>query len=73
MQINNYSGTKCPKCGITSFEVVEDKPTKSNFKFNYIRCSSCKTFLSALEHYNIGNTLNRLAIALKINLDEIKY
>lgn len=73
MPKNNYSGTRCPKCENTSFEMVEDTPTKSEFKLNYIRCSSCKTFISVLEHFNIGNTLNRLAIALKINLDEIKY
>ena len=73
MITENYSGTKCPKCENTSFETINDTPTHSEFKLTYIRCTSCKTFISCLEHYNIGNTLNRLAIALNINLDEIKY
>jgi len=46
----NISGTKCPKCGHTSFELVRDCPTNSNHDMYYIRCSSfsCHTFLHAI-------------------------
>lgn len=50
MAITNYSGTKCPKCEKTSFEMVEGAPTNSTYKYFYIRCSSCKTFLSVVEY-----------------------
>lgn len=47
MHIANHSGTKCPKCEKSNFELVEDFPTHSNFKHYYMRCSFCKTFLAA--------------------------
>ncbi len=45
----NYSGTKCPKCEKSIFDLVEDSPNNSNYKYFYLRCSSCKTFLHAFE------------------------
>lgn len=60
MDIPNHSGTKCPKCDKSNFELVEDFPTKAAFKMYYIRCSSCKTFLQALPFYDTNNKIEVL-------------
>ena len=65
----NYSGSKCPNCKISSFEVVEETPNNSQFKFNFIRCTSCKTVVGVLEFFNNGELIRRLAKQLNINLD----
>lgn len=54
--ITNTSGTKCPKCEKSGFEVVEDIPNNSNFRKNYLRCMHCKTFL-AMSYFNNTNVL----------------
>ncbi len=61
----NYSGTKCPKCGNATFEMVEDAPTNSEFKFNYIRCYDCKTFLTAEPFYDIYSRLQAMDVEIK--------
>lgn len=72
MNLENYSGTKCPKCESTSFEVVNDKPIDSNFDLMYIRCFSCKTLISVLEKQNINKNLSKLAKGLNIDLEKIR-
>lgn len=57
---NNYSGSKCPKCEWSSFETVVETPTNSNFKLQFIRCSSCKTVVSTKEYYNLGALLEKI-------------
>ena len=66
---NNYSGSRCPKCENRNFEVVEETPTNSNFKLEFVRCSSCKTVVGVVEFFNNGHLLHKLAKALNINLD----
>jgi hypothetical protein len=53
----NHSGTKCPKCEKSNFELVDDFPTKSAFKMYYIRCSSCKIFLQALPFHDTNRNI----------------
>jgi len=60
VKTNNASNTKCPKCGKDSFEIVEDKPTNSQYVLNYLRCSSCKTFLAEMPVSNTGVLLDTL-------------
>ena len=67
----NYSGTKCPNCSKTEFELVEDTPSNSNgaeaiYKYYYLRCLSCKTFLAAFDEQPIGEFLKRIADKLDI-------
>jgi phage FluMu protein Com len=64
----NTSGTKCPKCDKTSFELVEDFPSKAAFKMQYIRCSSCNTFLQALSYLNT----NALIETLQADIEKLK-
>lgn len=61
----NASGTKCPNCQKSGFELVEDSPSGSAWKMSYIRCTSCKTFLQALYPHNISLQIENLHEALR--------
>lgn len=67
--MKNYSNSRCPNCQNTKFEMVEDSPSGSKFKFNYVRCSYCKTLVGVLDHYNIGNLIYELAKKINVDLD----
>lgn len=68
MSYPNNSGTKCPKCEWTSFELVEDTPSNTQFVLNYMRCSKCKTFLQTLPY----SDTNVLIDKLQNDIDKIK-
>jgi predicted nucleic-acid-binding Zn-ribbon protein len=68
MSYPNSSGTKCPKCEWTSFELLEDTPTGTNFVQIYMRCSKCKTFLQALPYAQT----NVLIDTLQKDINKIK-
>lgn len=59
----------CPKCGGHSFELVENSPSNSKFKFLFIQCSSCGCVVGTQEYYNIGALIHKLAEKLHINID----
>lgn len=43
----------CVKCGGHSFELKEQEPARSNFKYNFIQCSGCGGVAGVVEvHYN---------------------
>lgn len=69
MFTNNYSHSKCPKCERTQFEVAVETPLHSNFKLQFVRCSSCKTAIGVLEYLNNAALLHKLAEKLNIRLD----
>lgn len=52
--------SKCSKCDSTQFEVKENSPAHSNFKFFFVQCSSCGTVVSAMDYSNIGAKLNEI-------------
>ena len=58
---SNYSGTKCPHCQKTKFETVTDTPNASSYKYTYLRCADCKTFLAAFDFLPIGDLIGKLA------------
>ena len=58
--LSNSSGTKCPKCDKTNFELVEDVPTGTQWIHLYLRCSSCKTFLQMVPHDNTNVLIDNL-------------
>lgn len=66
--MNNYSNTRCPKCENSLFELAEDAPANSAWKLQYIRCSTCNTFLAALPY----NNTNILIEKLQEDIDKIK-
>ena len=74
VKTNNASKTCCPKCGKDSFEIVEDKPTNSQYVLNYLRCSFCKTFLAEMPYTNtnvmiesLQKDINKIKTTLKIS------
>jgi transposase-like protein len=66
--MHNYSGTKCPECESKHFEFVEDAPASSKWKFQYLRCSSCKTFLGLVP----SRHTNAIVDDIKEDVDKIK-
>jgi uncharacterized Zn finger protein len=60
--------SKCPSCGNTSFEIVENTPSKSAFKFHFIQCSKCGCVVGTHEYFNVGSLIINLAKKLHIDL-----
>lgn len=58
--MTNTSGTKCPKCQKTQFELVEDRPDNSVLILVYLRCAACHTFLSHVYHSSQVGTINQI-------------
>ncbi len=52
--------SKCPKCGNTSFEMKEHTPDKSNYKLEFVQCSSCGTVVGVMDYFNIGTRINEV-------------
>jgi hypothetical protein len=66
MANTNYSGSKCPQCKATSFEIAEETPTHSAWKLYFVRCSFCKTAIGVIEYYNSGSLLHKIMDKLGI-------
>jgi hypothetical protein len=49
--------SNCLKCNGTQFTVVTQSPSGTEFKLNFVQCSSCGTPIGVLEFYNIGTIL----------------
>lgn len=64
--MHNYSGTKCPKCDSDKFEMIPDSPARATHKYEYMRCSSCKTFLAALPFTHTNSLIQKIIDHLHI-------
>jgi len=62
--------SKCPKCKNTAFEVVNEKPVNSNYNLILVRCTECKVVVGALDYYNVGALVRKLAEKMHIDLDD---
>jgi predicted nucleic-acid-binding Zn-ribbon protein len=49
--------SSCPKCGENRFELAENSPAGSKFKFMFVQCAGCGTVLGVLDYYNVGDML----------------
>lgn len=67
--MTNYSGSKCPSCENKGFEMVEDAPYRSAYKFMYVRCMNCKTLITMVPMFNTNAQLVKIGKALNIKLD----
>ncbi len=67
--MNNYSGSKCPKCELTNFEMVQETPTHSAFNIWFIRCTDCKIVVGATDFTQPEYLIRKLAQKLGLNLD----
>ena len=62
------ASSTCIKCGNTRFEVKENSPTGSNFKFIFIQCSNCGGVVGVMDFYNTAQLIHDLAKKLKVTL-----
>jgi transcription initiation factor IIE alpha subunit len=46
--------SSCPKCNNSFFEIVENTPARSNFKLQFVQCSSCGAVVGVMEYFNTG-------------------
>jgi len=60
-----FSVSKCGKCEGGSFKIVEQTPSGSNFKLNFVQCASCNTPIGVLEYLNIGAQSDRIQKAIE--------
>jgi len=59
---------KCPKCESVFFEIKTASPKNSNYKIQFVNCSSCGCVVGALEFYNTGALLHTLAKQLGVKI-----
>jgi hypothetical protein len=52
-----FSISTCAKCGGGMFKVVTQEPAGSNYKSNFIQCSSCNAPIGVVDYYNTGAQL----------------
>lgn len=52
--------SKCPSCEKTRFELKENSPTGSKFKFNFIQCSACGTVVGVADYFHIPTLIHGL-------------
>lgn len=50
----------CVKCGGHLFQLVEQEPSGSAHKLQFVQCSSCGVPVGAMEYYNSGAKLEKL-------------
>ena len=62
--------SKCLKCENTTFEVVNDVPVNSNYELIFVRCEKCHTVVSAIDYYNVGTLIKKLAQKMNLDLDK---
>ena len=58
----------CTKCGKTQLEVKEVTPVESNFKLNFVQCTSCGGVIGVIDYFNVGELIHRLAEELNVPL-----
>lgn len=57
----------CVKCGGHTFEIQENEPIDSRFKFMFIQCASCGGVVGVVDYYNIGNIVTKIANKIGAN------
>lgn len=55
----------CIKCGRSSFEMVENSPHGSNFKYMFVQCTSCGSVIGFTDYHNTGSQLEDLTKKLE--------
>jgi hypothetical protein len=61
--------SKCPKCDSHLFEMKQaPRISGSNFKLNFIQCSSCGAVVGVVDYFNIPILLRKIAAKLGVSL-----
>jgi hypothetical protein len=61
--------SSCVKCGGNRFEMTEQEPSGSAYKYMFIQCSSCGGVAGVTEYFNVGVLLRKVMVKLGISLD----
>ncbi len=64
--------SKCTKCGNTRFELAENSPNYSRYKFFFIQCSSCGGVVGVTEYYQAWAKIDDLHKEVKSLEDKVK-
>jgi hypothetical protein len=59
------SFSACPHCKGSYFECVEQSPSGSNFKVNFVQCSGCGAPFGTMDFYNLGALLKKQEKAIE--------
>lgn len=68
--------SQCVKCGNKLFELVEGPVKGSNFKLNFIQCTSCGAVVGVVPYYDPGfqtHQANGKLDELKSRISNIEY
>lgn len=68
------AATTCGQCKGSTFELVTQRPTNSQFPINFVQCASCGSVVGVLEEHNAGEVAYKLEgilkkIASKLEID----
>jgi predicted nucleic acid-binding Zn-ribbon protein len=61
------AASTCIKCGNGSFQMVEQEPHGSRFKYMYHQCSRCGGVVGVSEYFNVGVLVKKVMAFFKIN------
>lgn len=56
----------CIKCGNGRFELKEQEPERSNYKYQFVQCTNCGGVVGVVEYLNNGALLNQIKERLGI-------
>lgn len=56
----------CVKCGGSRFEMTENSPANSRYKFMFIQCSSCGGVVGVVDYYHLPSLLHQIQEKLGI-------
>lgn len=60
--------SKCAECKGEKFELAECKPINSKNKVLLIQCASCGTAVGAVDQYDVGFFVSKIAEKLGISI-----
>ncbi len=54
------AASKCPKCNNSFFELSENSPSNSRFKFYLVQCSSCGSVVGVTDFFHVPTVIDKL-------------
>lgn len=60
--------SKCVECKGEKFELAENKPINSKNKILLVQCATCGTVVGAMDQYDIGYFVSKIAAKMGITL-----
>jgi len=60
--------SKCLGCGHQGFELIENQPANSKWKYLFVQCASCGGVVGVVDWYNVGALLVKAMKKLGIDV-----